>query len=336
MNSRKITIPLFYYKQLSQLFLVALFSCISIFSFGQTVLYNQSFEADLTGYSSVPNQMPSADPGDQYFSRAMPSDAAIYEGNVGPYTNVTGDFLFVGSNPVTITGGDFGEIIFDQISIAGFTNIQFSADFGAVDNDWDASDFLSVQFSIDGGAFADLYSFVSPVTNDPLVLQGNAAGGPNTPNGAVLTYDLQTITSEIATGSTLDLKIVCNSGSNYEAFGVDNIVVTGVMDGGATGVSFVSAAADAAEDAGTFDICVNIVNEDAVNPTTVDVALTGGTATDGADITTYATTTLTFPAGTTGEQCVTITITDDTDIEDDETLIFTLENVSGGNTAAVQ
>ena len=250
---------------LSKCLLITLFS-FGIFSNinGQTTLYNQSFEADLTGYNHVPNQTPASDPGDQYFSRAMPSDAAIYEGSVGPYTNVTDDYLFVGSNPKAINGGASGELTFSQINIAGFTNIVFSADFGACDNDWDDSDVLSVEYSLDGGAFTTLYSFShSNGFNDPLVLQGNAIGGANTPNGTVLTYALQTITSEgIGTGSTLDLKIVCNSNANYEAFGVDNITVTGVAAGGAPTVNFAVASADVPEEVGTYDVCLTIVNPD--------------------------------------------------------------------------
>ncbi|MGK0317003.1 MAG: hypothetical protein ACI86M_003242, partial [Saprospiraceae bacterium] len=306
-------------------------SLFSILSFGQTTLYNQAFEVDMAGYSNVPNQLPVADNGDQYFSLAMPGDGAIYEGSDGPYTNVTDDYLFVGSNPNTFNGGSPGEVIFDQISIAGYNSIQFSADFGGVPNDWDASDLLSVEYSLDGGTFVQLYSFASPVTNDPLALQGNATGGPNTPNGIILDYDLQTITSNaIGTGSTLDLKIVCNSNANYEAFGVDNILVTGIAAGGAPQVAFSSESANIGEEVGTYNICLTIVNPDISVSTDATVSITpDGTAINGTDINTYSDQTVTFPAGDDTPQCVTITVVDDTEIDEGETLIFNISSITG-------
>ena len=62
----------------------------------------------------------------------------------------------------------------------------------------------------------------------------------------------------------------------------------------------------------------------------VDVVLVGGTATNGTDIDVYSTTTLTFLAFEEEDQCVTLTITDDMEIDEDETLIFELQNVTTG------
>lgn len=189
------------------------------------------FETNLSGYSHTPSQLPSADPGDQYFHRAMPGDSDIYEGSVGPYTGVTGSWMFVGSNPRAFNSGNSGILTIDPINISGFSNLELSIDFGAVPNDWDAGDELSVEYRYDNtGAWSTLYSFGhNNGTNDPLVLSGNASGGSNTANGAVLTYALQTIVSDNFTGSgtNLNLRIVCNSNANYEAFGLDNIVLNG-------------------------------------------------------------------------------------------------------------
>ncbi|WP_405576031.1 beta strand repeat-containing protein [Winogradskyella sp. Asnod2-B02-A] len=196
--------------------------------FAQTTIYTQDFEADISGYSHTPSQTPSTDPGDQYFNRAEPSNSDIYESG-GPYTNVTGSWLFVGSNPKTINSGISGVINFGSINVSGYSDLIFSADFGGVPNDWDATDELSVEYSWDNTNWNVLYSFSSPVTNDPLELENNATGGANTSNGTVLNYALQTISSNnfTGTGTTLYLRIVCNSNANYEAFGVDNIVLQG-------------------------------------------------------------------------------------------------------------
>ena len=202
---------------------------ISSLGFGQTVIDQQGFETNLDGYSHSPSQTPSADPGDQYFHRAEPGDSNIYEGTSGPYTNVTGSWLFVGSNPNTINSGNPGILNLDPINVTGFSDLELSADFGGVPNDWDASDELRVEFSWDNSNWNLLYNFQSPVTNDPLELGNNATGGSNTANGTVLTFALQTITSNNFSGSgtTLYLRIICDSDANYEAFGVDNIVLRG-------------------------------------------------------------------------------------------------------------
>lgn len=208
-------------------FLVFLF--ISSLGFGQTTIYSQSFETNLNGYSHTPSQTPSSDSGDQYFHRAEPSDSDIYESG-GPYTNVTGSWLFVGSNPNTFNGGSPGILEFGLIDVTGFSDLELLIDFGGVPNDWDASDELRVEYSWDNTTWNLMYSFSSPVTNDPLELENNISGGSNTANGATLTYALQTIFSDnfTGTGNNLYLRIVCDSNANYEAFGMDNLILRGI------------------------------------------------------------------------------------------------------------
>jgi hypothetical protein len=203
---------------------------------GETIA-SQGFETDLSGYSHTPSQTPSTDPGDQYFYRAEPSNTDIYEGD-GPYTNVTGSWLFVGSNPNTINGGSPGVLTLSVIDVTGYSDLTFSADWGACPNDWDSADELKVEYSWDNSSWSTLYYFQvdpgSDGTNEPLQLAGNATGGDNTSNGTVITYALTSIVSTNFTGSgnSLYLKITCNSNANYEAFGVDNIVVSGTPAGG--------------------------------------------------------------------------------------------------------
>ncbi|WP_052467079.1 GEVED domain-containing protein [Psychroserpens damuponensis] len=204
------------------------FLCAILSGFGQ-VPTTIDFETNLSGYSHTPSQLPSADPGDQYFHRAMPGDGTIYESG-GTYTNVTGNWMFVGSNPKAFNSGNSGVLTLDPINITGYSNLELSIDFGGVPNDWDASDEITVEYRYDStGTWSTLYSLSSPVTNDPLELSGNAIGGVNTANGLVLTYALQTITTDnfTGTGTNLNIRIVCNSNANYEAFGLDNIVLDG-------------------------------------------------------------------------------------------------------------
>ena len=102
-----------------------------------------------------------------------------------------------------------------------------------------------------------------------------------------------------------------------------------------TSIQFTSSSDSAVESTGIYDLTVSITNEDASNATSVDVTLTDGSATNGTDFSTYSTETLTFSAGNSTSQTVTLTITDDTVVEGKETVIFQLQNVSGGNSAEI-
>ncbi|WP_457654539.1 Calx-beta domain-containing protein [Rhodocaloribacter sp.] len=102
-----------------------------------------------------------------------------------------------------------------------------------------------------------------------------------------------------------------------------------------TRVQFEMSAETVSESAGEVTVNVTILNPDPANDTTVDVALTGGTATDGVDVEAFTTTTLTFPAGSDAAQSFTVTVIDDDEAEDAETVIFELQNAAGGDMAAV-
>lgn len=110
------------------------------------------------------------------------------------------------------------------------------------------------------------------------------------------------------------------------------LLLTTLMVQAQTSVEFSSVSASVTEDEGTFNLTISITNEDAGNATSVEVALTSGSATD---IDNYITQTATFAASSAANETVTITITDDLDIESAETLTFTLQNVSGGNAAVL-
>ncbi|MGH1386495.1 lamin tail domain-containing protein [Kordia sp.] len=112
-----------------------------------------------------------------------------------------------------------------------------------------------------------------------------------------------------------------------------------------TQVEFVSTTSTLAEDGVTIDVCVAITNPSGSTATTVEVALDGAsTATNGTDYDDGAGSpaaisfpvTLTFPAGSSTNQCVSIFISnDDAVTEPSETVILNLQNVSGGTTPSI-
>ncbi|WP_160130505.1 lamin tail domain-containing protein [Kordia antarctica] len=112
-----------------------------------------------------------------------------------------------------------------------------------------------------------------------------------------------------------------------------------------TQVEFLATTSTLSEGGVTIDICVEITNPSGSVATTVEVALDGGsTATNGTDYDDGAGTpaaisfpvTLTFPAGSSTNQCVSIFISNDDAIaEPSETVILNLQNVAGGTTASI-
>ncbi len=112
-----------------------------------------------------------------------------------------------------------------------------------------------------------------------------------------------------------------------------------------TQVEFVATSSTIAEDGVTIDVCVAITNPSGSTATTVEVALDGAsTATNGTDYDDGAgipaaisfPVTLTFPAGSSANQCVSIFISnDDAVVEPSETVILNLQNVSGGTTPSI-
>ncbi|WP_179004909.1 Calx-beta domain-containing protein [Winogradskyella forsetii] len=98
-----------------------------------------------------------------------------------------------------------------------------------------------------------------------------------------------------------------------------------------TSVQFSTTSTTVSEDVGTYDLIIEITNEDAA-ATTFDVVLTSG---DAADIDSYTTQSESFPGGSATNVTVTVTITDDALLEGDETLTFEIQNVAGGDNAAV-
>jgi hypothetical protein len=94
-----------------------------------------------------------------------------------------------------------------------------------------------------------------------------------------------------------------------------------------TSVEFSTATALLNEADGTYNLCVDISSESSATATMVDVVLTSGDATF---IDNYATPTLTFAAGSTTQECITITITNDSGCNGNQDLVFALQNVMGG------
>ncbi|MEE9437476.1 MAG: Calx-beta domain-containing protein, partial [Saprospiraceae bacterium] len=282
------------------------FFMLTIFANGQTVIATQDFDGTMPdwGYSS---DIPFFDNGTDGFlgiedvantnlEYASLMDSVLYERDLDDE----------GDNGTT----GFANITFANIDVSGYTNV-----------------LLSFDYDIEGyNANNDeaLYEiFVDGVGLGQVTLQDGETPGDDAEGS---------ISEAIANGANMVSLVISmrnNGSSGWSAY--DNFKLEGSPIGSGTEVSFSLGAADVDEDAGTYMVCVSIVNEGQQTATTVDVALVGGTATNGMDIDMYTTQTVTFPAGSNAEQCVSIVIVDDTEIDENETLMFELQNVTGGS-----
>lgn len=165
----------------------------------------------------------------------------------------------------------------------------------------------------------------------------------------VVTYD----DADGADGNDASLHVVdatmdnSDTGTNWQEVTIGGSPGTNALISpcASTQVEFVATSSTIAEDGVTIDVCVAITNPSGSTATTVEVALDGAsTATNGTDYDDGAGTpaaisfpvTLTFPAGSSGNQCVSIFISnDDSVVEPSETVILNLQNVSGGTTPSL-
>ncbi|NUN08878.1 MAG: endonuclease [Ignavibacteriaceae bacterium] len=103
-----------------------------------------------------------------------------------------------------------------------------------------------------------------------------------------------------------------------------------IRDDDLTTVQFTASSALANEGDGQLSLVLMIDNPNSIIPTTATVALVSGSP---ADLGGFTSQTVTFPAGSSQNQSVVITITDDNEQEPTEFFEFSIEDVSGGNSA---
>lgn len=198
---------------------------------------------------------------------------------------------------------------------------------------------MIMYYSTDGSTWtAAPVSFTTSFPADP----ANAGYTP-APGATVAVSGTLTFTTPIAANGDIYLAwnysvTATTTTSNAQGLGIDDVSVTAAAPAPTlpTYVQFTSATSSFSENAGSVTIEVSISNPSATTATTVDVALTGGNASNGSDVQpAFATQTLTFPAGSSASQFASFTIFDDAAFEGDETLVFTLQNATGGTTASI-
>ncbi len=145
----------------------------------------------------------------------------------------------------------------------------------------------------------------------------------DSPNGA-----MSSITQTgLSVGSTVYIRVWEYGGNASGDFG---ICVTAPAPPSTT-LDFSSATYSIDEDGTSINLCVDISAPSSSVATTADVILV---STDSPHLT-YSTTSITFPAGSSAQQCVSVAITDNSVCGDGNTYSFEIQNVSGGDSASL-
>ncbi|MBD3225016.1 MAG: T9SS type A sorting domain-containing protein [Caldithrix sp.] len=202
---------------------------------------------------------------------------------------------------------DFGHLSFDSVHVTGYTNVTISFDYDVFE--FDTGDDIKYEVFFDGVGQGEV-----------LLIDGDS----NYSTSGTETINVSTGIDSIR----LIIYVKQNGGGDYA--GLDNILVQGVKEGGNTTVQFAQSEDTVNEGDGSYNLLVTIINPDPQNATTADVELSNG---DPADVDNYTTQQVTFPAGSSENQTVTIGITDDGEYEGSEIITFNLTNVQGGNNA---
>lgn len=164
-----------------------------------------------------------------YYSRAQSSQ--LHSGGYAVSSIPSPNFFFAAAD---IDGGPGTPSATQDMnftfSIAGYNNLSWSSFFAEDDNgtlqSWDSTEFLHVDYSIDGGAFAAMFwiQAASATNAAPRVdADFNGVG-----EGTEITSAFQQFTRPIVgTGTSLTLRVRISSNGSQEDIAFDNFQVTG-------------------------------------------------------------------------------------------------------------
>ncbi|MGB2087456.1 MAG: beta strand repeat-containing protein, partial [Psychroflexus salarius] len=278
-------------------------------SFGQTTVYDADFSNNGDGFADhTSSNPPAAAPASVGPFGTAPNSWSLSYTSAPGTDGSANSFKVVGGVLKSDDWGGQGIFESQSIDITGISSIDISA------------------ISVNAGANDDNFEYF-------YILDGGSRVSTNvgaSNNGDAVNYSVTNL--DVSSNSTLVVGFEFSENGAGDGYETSSFTVTGTLATSDTQVQFDSASTSVNEDAGTASIDLSILNEDATNATSVEVALTSGNATD---IDNYTTQTITFPAGSSANQTLTVNITDDMVDNADKNLTFTLQNVSGGNNAQI-
>jgi hypothetical protein len=206
------------------------FVFIASLSFSQSIPWTEDFESGSGGYVSSISEC--TDNSFDYFTVTDGSDiAGVYNGSTGNY------FAAMDIDAATCPGGVAGAVqtlTWSGIDISGCTTLNFSVDVAEDDDgsnqDWDAGDYVHIDYRVDGGAWLPLiwfeaFDLTGAETNSYPALDNdfNTIG-----EGIEVTETFQTFSNVIGSfGNSIDLQITIRLDAGDEDFALDNLQLTG-------------------------------------------------------------------------------------------------------------
>ena len=207
-------------------------------------------------------------------------------------------------------GAFFHTMDFGPVDVSAYTNARIRFNYNVIGYDYP---FDTIRYQV---IYDDLNAEWNG-TNVNLATSGGNSGG----------WVTETVNIPGGTNTVrLRIEMLQNGGSDYAA--IDEVVIEEVPTGAE--VNFASLSGMAMEDDGTYSVNLDVTNPSTTYATTVDVALTSGTA---ANINNYTTQTVIVPAGA-SSAAFTVTITDDLLLDGQESFSFELQNAMTGFVAA--
>lgn len=328
-------------KQVYPLFIL-LFLAASVIC--QTPIMSEDFEDATINYTT---SHPECSDGEtDYFIRTNGS-------NIGAgvsLSNVGGSSFFGAQDfdEADCTNSNTVSLTFVGINITNYSDLALDVKIAEDDDggsqDWDGDSYMHISASIDGGAAQNLIwvESVGGTNTEPAIDTDFDGVG----DGTTITSAFQNFSANISgTGSSITITIEFNDlNAGDEDIAIDDVVLSGTEVSSDTRVQFSAATSTLAENGLFLDIPVSITSPSASAATTVEVSLTGGTATNGSDYDDGGMpasaisfpVTLTFPANSSSDQNFSVFISnDDAIFEGDETVILALQNPSGGTNATL-
>ncbi|KAA3651855.1 MAG: hypothetical protein DWP95_00380, partial [Proteobacteria bacterium] len=219
-------------------FTALIFLSVTGFSAQAAEVWSESFETDGQGtrYTSTPEF---TDGGGDYWLRTdgvgLPISAGAYSGYVGTY--------FWAAEDVDGEGGTAEpELNVTGIDISGVSGLSFSGLFAAGHkggpgaSKYDSTDFMKVQYQIDGGGYLDGVCFnyepgtdTSPITNEPIGLDADCDGESDGVAGRLNATLTEYGFAIAGTGTTLDIKVIVSVNAGDEELAFDYLVLSGDM-----------------------------------------------------------------------------------------------------------
>jgi hypothetical protein len=211
---------------MKKIYVLLLTLTISSLSFGQTILFQESFE---TGNSGTPSETCNDNGGD-FFTRTDGTDISSSYSVSGQ----DGSFFFAAMDtdgaPCTLATQT---LLFEDIDISTYSNLSLAillAEDAPSDSnfDWDGGDLFYVEVDYDNsGSFTKIFQFATTETtgyNISTPSQDTDLNGIG--DGQELTPIFTEFTTSLGTGNSIDIRLVFeNLGSGDEDISVDNIRV---------------------------------------------------------------------------------------------------------------